>query len=113
MAINTANISTMSPWLISEEPNIQTDDYAIRGVPLMASYTIDEMDYLNSFTGDGAEQEVKQILCTIMVDELMKANVIEFTKEVELANSTVIYRGRIFVTPKDQTQILRVNKVIP
>jgi hypothetical protein len=60
-----------------------------------------------------ADYEIKMELCDLLVKKLLENNAIEFTKEENFSMGTVICRARIFATPKNQVQLLRVNKVIP
>jgi hypothetical protein len=42
-----------------------------------------------------------------MMREIMDSNCIEFTKQQDYASDEVIIRARIFVTPKDDIQLIR------
>ena len=53
------------------------------------------------------EHEMKTLLISQMVREIMDNNCIEFTKQQDFANDEVIIRARIFVTPKDDVQLIR------
>jgi hypothetical protein len=51
--------------------------------------------------------ELKNILITKLVRELMDGKCIEFTKQQDVANMETIVRARIFVTPDDQIRVIR------
>jgi hypothetical protein len=77
-------------------------DYIIQGQMLtttlkMSPYEAEQMDDI----------ELKNRLISLMVREIMDANCIEFTKQQDFANDEVIIRARIFVTPKDDIQLIR------
>lgn len=56
---------------------------------------------------------IKMDMVKLLVQELMKANCIEFTSQVEPHSPDMVeLRARIFVTPDSQVRILRVNGVI-
>ena len=77
-------------------------DYIIQGKMLtttlkMSPYEAEQMDDI----------EIKNRLISLMVREIMDNNCIEFTKQQDFANDEVIIRARIFVTPKDDVQLIR------
>ena len=77
-------------------------DYIIQGQMLtttlkMSPYEAEQMDDI----------EIKNRLISLMVREIMDNNCIEFTKQQDFANDEVIIRARIFVTPKDDVQLIR------
>jgi hypothetical protein len=82
----------------------------IEGTPIYA-----QVEKLKSELEDRivADYEIKMELCDLLVKKLLENNAIEFTKEENFSMGTVICRARIFATPKDQVQLLRVNKTIP
>lgn len=53
------------------------------------------------------EEGVKIQLIKDLLDELMKSNCIEFTKQVDPNTMDYIYRARIFAVPNTDIQIIR------
>ena len=82
----------------------------IEGTPIYAQVEKSRSDLENRIVAD---YEIKMELCDLLVKKLLENNAIEFTKEENFSMDTVICRARIFATPKNQVQLLRVNKVIP
>jgi hypothetical protein len=77
-------------------------DYIIQGQMLttsltMSPYEAEQMD----------EHEMKTLLVSKMMREIMDSNCIEFTKQQDYASDEVIIRARIFVTPNDDVQLIR------
>ena len=82
----------------------------IEGTPIYAQVEKSKSDLEDRIVAD---YEIKMELCDLLVKKLLENNAIEFTKEENFSMGTVICRARIFATPKNQVQLLRVNKVIP
>lgn len=82
----------------------------IKGTPIYAQVEKSKSELEDRIVAD---YEIKMELCDLLVKKLLENNDIEFTKEENFPMNTVICRARIFATPKDQVQLLRVNKVIP
>jgi hypothetical protein len=97
--LSSHGITSISNGNFTVQP-IPTDK--IQGQMLTASlkmtpYEAEQMD----------EHEMKTLLVSQMMREIMDANCIEFTKQQDFANDEVIIRARIFVTPKDDIQVIR------
>ena len=56
------------------------------------------------------EDKIKYELARLLMLEMLKSGMIEFTKQSDPATFTTIFRARCFMTPKDQVQILRKNE---
>jgi hypothetical protein len=91
-------------------PNINTKDYAIQGQML----TVEKV--LNSYelerTGLSAniknfEDEIKKELIQKLLHEIVRQRCIEFTSQKDMLTNSVVYRARIYVTPDEQTRIIR------
>jgi hypothetical protein len=77
-------------------------DYIIQGQMLTTSLTMSpyEAEHMD-------EHEMKTLLVSKMMREIMDSNCIEFTKQQDYASDEVIIRARIFVTPNDDVQLIR------
>ena len=94
--------TTSTNWTISSLSEI-------KGIPIYAEIEKSRSDFQDRIVD---EYDIKLRLCELLIQELFKNNAIEFTKEENLSMGTVICRARIFATPNNQVQLLRVNKVI-
>ena len=91
-------------------PSINTKDYAIQGQMLavekiMNSYELERTGL--SANVKNFEDEIKKELIQEMVREIVKRNCIEFTSQKDMLTGNVTYRARVFVTPDEQTRIIR------
>ena len=86
------------------------DITTIKGIPIYAQVEKSKSELEDRIVAD---YEIKMELCDLLVKKLLENNAIEFTKEENFSMGTVVCRARIFATPKDTIQLLRVNKVIP
>jgi hypothetical protein len=96
----------MSNWTTTTVASIAE----IKGTPIYAQVEKSKFELEDRIVAD---YEIKIELCDLLVKKLLENNAIEFTKEENFSMDTVICRARIFATPKDQVQLLRVNKTIP
>jgi len=71
--------------------------YTIKGVMLYTSILVDKYDM--------PAYEIKEILARNLVEHLLRNDLIEFTQESRMGD--VLCRGRIFVLPNEQTQVIR------
>jgi hypothetical protein len=90
--------ANISPGIGVYAPNIET----IQGQMLTTSLTMSpyEAEHMD-------EHEMKTLLVSKMMREIMDSNCIEFTKQQDYASDEVIIRARIFVTPNDDVQLIR------
>jgi len=93
-----SNLTTASAVSIAE----------VKGTPIIVDYELSS--YSLELTD---ENHIKLKLCELLVEELFCKGMIEFTRESFPHVDNTKFRARIFVTPKDITQLLRVNKTIP
>lgn len=56
--------------------------------------------------------EIKRKLAYSLIGEMIKAGVIEFTREPNLARDASTFRARIFVVPDTTVRTLRLEKMI-
>ena len=91
-------------------PSINTKDYAITGQMLAVEKILNS--YELERTGLSAnvknfEDEIKKELIEGLVKEIVRQRCIEFTSQKDLLTNSVVYRARIYVTPDEQTRIIR------
>ena len=84
----------------------------IQGEPIIA--TIHSHDIWDQVQwSKDQDEEIKYMLVRKLAEAMYKSGkYIEFTREQLVNENGTIFRARVFVTPGDVTQLLRVNKVI-
>jgi hypothetical protein len=75
----------------------------IKGKMYERSFITSELDAINRPT---TLDEVKRKLCFELAEELFRDNMILFTHIRHPHDNTVHFKARIYVTPKDQTQLI-------
>lgn len=104
--------TTLSP--INPLPQEIQSIHTIQGICLVANYEIGTLKIMttDSIGVKQLEDKVKMELCLKLAQKMFETDCIEFTKLHDATADAVRYRARIFVTPKEQVQILRTNGVI-
>lgn len=93
-----------SPYTVAVDTQIVNNQlHHITGEMIVGTYKITEIESV-LFN----ESDIKNKLCSMLVDEMMKTNHILFTKKISPAEQTCTYYARIFVTPNESTQTVRV-----
>lgn len=87
---------------VEDRPIKGTAVYAQMEVPRIYSESLGDKDFLD---------HVRNQLCTQLVQEMKNLRLIEFTK-TESISGVFTFRGRMFVVPNDQVQLLRIHGVI-
>ncbi len=107
ITVSSRGVGDIDASAITATPSIgifppASTDYIIQGQMLTTSLTMSpyEAEHMD-------EHEMKTLLVSKMMREIMDNNCIEFTKQQDFANDEVIIRARIFVTPKDDVQLIR------
>lgn len=98
------NHTTIPPLTFTDIPALVD----VKGIPIIVDYELSSYSF--ELTD---ENHIKLKLCQLLVEELFCKGMIEFTRESFPNMDTTKFRARIFITPKDTTQVLRLNKVIP
>lgn len=91
--------------------SVKTYDYTIRGQAFHSSFELNSFESMNK----GLDEDyIKRLLCERLVEEMMKCNHIEFTRQIKNidVDDSYIYRARIFSVPDNQVRILRSLKEI-
>lgn len=84
----------------SPTPTIQGKMITVSNAMRMESIEASRLNY---------EEKIKYELARLLMLEMLKSGMIEFTKQSDPATFTTIFRARCFMTPNDQVQILRKN----
>lgn len=89
--------------------SVRTYDYTIRGQTFHASFEMSSFEKMNNVWD---EVSIKKMLCERLVEEMMKSNHIEFTRQETNFGDSYTFRARIFAVPDNQVRILRSLKEI-
>lgn len=79
-------------------PNIET----IQGQMITATFELDEFEMSKM-----DDVDMKNKVLNLLVNELISAKCIEFTKQQDLITNTMKIRARIFATPDSQIRVIR------
>lgn len=110
-ASNASSIiaNRISPEMLSRM-NIDEMNHLMKGEMVSAGAMYGAMqreDLIARMTESGFREHVKQELCSLLVREMMKNNLIEFTMSNDANHIDYIYRARAYVMPDHMTKILR------
>lgn len=111
--ITASNSGIVSGRISSEmisRMNIDEMHHLMKGemVTAGAMYgSVQREDLISSMTEAGFKEHVKRELCSLLVKEMMKNNLIEFTMSTDPGHIDYIYRARAYVMPDSMTKILR------
>ena len=92
-------------WSQNNIPNIE----AVQGKMLTANLVVSEMQILSHNSPNSFEDEVKQRLIMLLLQEIVRNKSVEFTKRIDSVTLDHAYHARIFVVPDDKVRILRLN----
>jgi hypothetical protein len=101
--------NTISPQMLSRM-NIDEMNHLMKGEMVTAGAMYGAMqreDLIANMTETGFKEHVKRELCSLLVKEMMKNNLIEFTMSNDPGHIDYIYRARAYVMPDHMTKILR------
>lgn len=91
-------------------PNINTKEFAIQGQMLAVEKILNSYELERTGLSSNVknfEDEIKKELIQEMVREIVAQRCIEFTSQKDMLTGNVTYRARVFVTPDEQTRIIR------
>ena len=90
--------ANISPGIGVYAPNIET----IQGQMITATLELNEF-YMSKMD----DVDMKNRVLNMLVNELLSAKCIEFTKQQNIATNTITVRARIFATPDTQVRLIR------
>ena len=98
VTIDSRGVGDILPGIGVYAPNIET----IQGQMITATLEIDEfqMSHMD-------DVDMKNKVLNSLVNELIAAKCIEFTKQQDVATNTLTVRARIFATPDNQVRLIR------
>jgi hypothetical protein len=81
---------------------ISPPTHAIQGQMVTATLHVDEMQLMSM-----DDIAMKKKVLNMLLNELLSAKCIEFTKQQDVATNTLTVRARIFATPDNQVRLIR------
>jgi hypothetical protein len=81
---------------------ISPPTHAIQGQMVTATLHVDEMQLMSM-----DDIAMKKKVLDMLLNELLSAKCIEFTKQQDVATNTLTVRARIFATPDNQVRLIR------
>jgi hypothetical protein len=85
-------------------------EYAIKGNMIKAQLIVSDLEQLRMNVAT-FQDDIKQRLLIVLLDELMKTKSVEFTKMPHHSHGLTYFRARMFAVPDDQVRILRVSQL--
>ena len=84
------------------DSTLQKPVEAVQGTMIIATMHVDEMQLISM-----DEVAIKNKVLNMLLNELLSAKCIEFTKQQDVATNTITVRARIFATPDTQVRLIR------
>jgi hypothetical protein len=84
------------------DSTLQKPVEAIQGQMITATLHVDEMQLMSM-----DDIAMKKKVLDMLLNELLSAQCIEFTKQQDVATNTLTIRARIFATPDNQVRLIR------
>ena len=99
------SVTDLGPSIIQNQPNDQLHEYrAVRGRLLAVNKQYD--DDLTKDMGL-SDAQIKAELIHLLAEEMLRNDVVQFTKQQEPHNYRTTYRAYLYVTPRDETELIR------
>lgn len=101
-------MAIIDPWNLPID--IKEMQYGLKGNMIKAQLIVSDLEqlHLNAAT---FQDDIKQRLLMVLLDELMKTKSVEFTKMPHHSHGLTYFRARMFAVPDDQVRILRVSQI--
>ena len=101
-------MAIIDPWNVPID--IKDMEYAIKGNMIKAQLIVSDLEQLQMNVAT-FQDDIKQKLLMVLLDELMKTKSVEFTKMPHHSHGLTYFRVRMFAVPDDQVRILRVSQI--
>jgi hypothetical protein len=102
-------VNDYSSWLNKINSDVLEQHHAIKGVELFIERRFSERSIIDA---NIHPDEIKEKLCQLLVEEMKKSNMIEYTRCMDPYTNETIFRARIFAVPNSDVQLLRTVGVI-
>ena len=108
MAITTTALASDNLWPNSSSPHNITGNFTVQPLDTIQGQMITATLELNEFYMSKMDDvDMKNRVLNMLVNELLSAKCIEFTKQQNIATNTITVRARIFATPDTQVRLIR------
>ncbi len=91
------------------DPTIIVNEHHILGKILVANYIMQEPSAMWRVPDD---DEIKKILCNILLTEMMRSDMIEFTVSKNVYDFSKHFRARAILMPREDVRFLKGEKLI-
>lgn len=107
MAIHTAIHKPWDPW----DTPITYKETSLQGKLVKGEYHLRD-DLQASFDNPDTQRQVKEKLAHLIATDLLKNDLLHFTKQVDPNSGTTVYRVYAYVLPNDKVHTIRESKMI-
>lgn len=94
------------------DTTLEIHNTPIQGKSIKVSLTLNEFERFNFDSEDSYKDHVKRTIAIQLADAIINNNLGEFTRFVDKNTGQATVRGRCFILPNDEVQILRTQGVI-
>ncbi len=101
-------MAIIDPWNLPID--IKEMQYAIKGNMIKAQLIVSDLEQVQMNPAT-FQDDIKQRLLMVLLDEIMKTRSVEFTKMPHHSHGLTYFRARMFAVPDDQVKILRLSQI--
>lgn len=107
MAIHTNIHKPWDPW----DALFTYKETSLQGKLVKGEYYIRD-DLLESFDNLDTQKQVKEKLAELIAKDLLKNDLLHFTRQIDPNSGTTVYRVYAYILPNDKVQVIRESKMI-
>ena len=107
MAIHKAMSRPWDPW----DTPITYKETTLQGKLVKGEYHIRD-DLHASFDDPGTQRQVKEKLAELIAKDLLKNDLLYFTKQIDPNSGIMIYRVYAYILPNDKVQVIKEANMI-
>lgn len=107
MAIHKTISKPWDPW----DTSITYKAAGLQGKLVKGEYHLRD-DLRASFDDPGTQRQVKEKLAHLIATDLLKNDLLHFTKQVDPNSGTMIYRVYAYILPNDKVHIIKEANMI-
>ncbi len=102
-----SSYSTITDSYFVSNSTINTTDTIVKGQLVSVSFVVGFSEFEMQSGSLDLKNTIKKKLCHMMAEKMYKENLFSFTMLDNNQDNTKTFFARMFVTPNDQTQIIR------
>jgi len=99
--------STFNESYFISNSAVNTTDTIVKGQMITVSFVMSFREFEIQSGSFDLKNSIKKKLCHMMAEKMYKENLFSFTMSDNNQDDTKTFYARMFVTPNDQTQIIR------